>query len=81
MNIVDLYVQNLTKDGVNNIALKNDIKLSSDELDFTYNYIKNNYKDALRNKNNFNLEDYKKKFSEENFDKLNSLLKKYINYL
>ena len=40
MNIVDLYVQNLTKDGVNNIALKNDIKLSNDELDFTYNYIK-----------------------------------------
>ena len=33
MNIVDLYVQNLTKDGVNNIALKNDIKLSNETIE------------------------------------------------
>jgi len=81
MNIIDLYVSNLRKDDIMIFAKKNDINLSDSELDFIYNFIKNNYKEAIRNKDNFNLDEYKEKFSEENFYKIEKLLKKYISYL
>lgn len=81
MNIIDLYVNNLRKEDIDNFALKNNAKLSTSERDFIYDYIKNNYKEAIRKKDSFNLSLYKNKFSEENYQKINSLIKKYINYL
>lgn len=80
-NIIDLYINNLKKEDITNFASKNDINLSSSELDFTYDFIKNNYKDAIRNKDTFNLNKYKEKFSEENYLKIEKLIKKYISYL
>lgn len=81
MNIIDLYVNNLRKEDISLFAQKNDINLNDNELDFTYNFIKNNYKEAIKNKDTFNLSAYKDKFSEENFVKIEKLLTKYINYL
>ena len=81
LNIIDLYISNLRKEDIIMFAQKNDINLSEQELDFTYNFIKTNYKEAIKNKDNFNLNEYKEKFSEENFSKIEALLKKYINYL
>ena len=40
MNIVDIYMNNLRKDDVLNFATKKDIRLSNEELDFTYDFIK-----------------------------------------
>lgn len=81
MNIVDLYMRNLRKEDVINFALRNDIHLSDEEAIFTYDFIKNNYKDVMRNKDAYDFNDYKEKFSEENFKKIEILIKKYISYL
>lgn len=81
MNIIDLYISNLRKEDIVNFGIKKNIRLSNEELDFTYDFIKNNYKEVLKNKDSFNLLKYKEKFSEENFNKINDLIKEYINYL
>ena len=44
MNIVDIYMNNLRKEDIINFALKKDIRLSNEELDFTYGFIKTHYK-------------------------------------
>lgn len=81
MNIVDIYMSNLRKEDIVNFALKKDIRLSSDELDFTYDFIKKHYKEIMNDKYKYNFEDYRNKFSSENFEKINNLIKEYINYL
>lgn len=81
MNIVDIYMNNLRKDDVLNFALKKDIRLSSDELDFTYDFIKKHYKEIMQDKYKYNFKDYENRFSKENAEKINKLISEYINYL
>ncbi len=81
MNIIDLYVNSLRKEDILAFGKKNDILLNDSELDFTYDFIKNNYKDAIKNKDTFNLSAYKDRFSSENYEKIEKLLQKYISYL
>ena len=47
MNIVDIYMNNLRKDDVLNFATKKDIRLSNEELDFTYDFIKKHCREEL----------------------------------
>lgn len=81
MNIIELYINNLRREDITIFALKNGISLSAEELEFTYDFIKNNYKDVLKNKESFDFSKYKEKFSSENFSKIELLIKKYISYL
>ena len=81
LNIIDLYVQNLKKEDIINFGKKNNITLSDDELDFTYNLIKNDYKKILQNKEAFDLSAYRNNFTTENYQKIEELIKKYISYL
>lgn len=81
MNIIDLYVRNMTKDTIINFAIKNGITLSDEETDFVYQFIKNNYEEAIKDKDNFDFSKYKEKFSAENYVKIENLIKKYISYL
>lgn len=81
INIIDIYINNLKKEDIINFANKKDIRLSNKELDFTYNFIKNNYKEIMKDKYKYNLKDYKDKFSNENYNKIDKLIKEYINYL
>lgn len=71
----------LSKKDIADFACKYNIFLSRNELDFIYDFIKNNNQEILNNPKNFNLNLYKNKFSEENFTKLNNLYNKYIGYL
>lgn len=75
----------LSKENVNSFALKNNIELSESELDFTYDFVKKNWKTILSNHGMFDLEKYREKFSQENFPKVQKLLKesllKYHDYL
>ena len=64
---------------VNYFAVKNNIYLSDNELNFIYNYIKNNYMYLLDNTNSFDLSKYKNNFSEENYYKINNLINEYKN--
>lgn len=81
MDIIDLYVRNMSVSNVRDFAYKNDIDLSDEETDFVYNFIKNNYREVIKNRDSFDLSAYKEKFSEENFQKIEKLIKKYISYL
>ncbi len=78
-NIIERYIKNLSKEQVNNFALKNNVNLSGLELDFLYVFIKKNYKEILANPNLLNLDRYKTKFSEENFAKIKKLFNEYLS--
>ena len=67
----------LTKEDVQKFAIKNNVNLSEEELDFTYLFVKKNWKNILGNPNAFQFERYKDKFTEENFQKINRLIKEY----
>lgn len=47
--LIKSYIKSLTKDKIIDFALKNDIILNDNELDFIYLNIKNNYNDILNN--------------------------------
>ncbi len=76
-NVVESYINKITKSDINNFAIKNNINLNSNELDFIYNFIKTKYKEVLNNPNSFNLVKYKNNFSNENFIKINAIVNRY----
>ena len=82
--LIKNYVSTLTKDKVLEIALKNDIHLSENELDFIYRFIKKNY-EALYANPNIDLSKYKQYLSDENYVKIMKLVSdykiKYASYL
>lgn len=81
MNIIELYINNLRKDDIINFANKKDIRLSNNELDFTYDFIKKHYKEIIKDKYKYNFNDYRDKFSKENAEKISKLINEYISYL
>lgn len=77
LNLIEPYINNISKNDINNFALKNNINLNNNELEFIYNFIKTRYKDVLSNPSNFNLVKYKQNFSNENFIKINAIVNRY----
>ena len=53
----------LKKEDVDNFAKSKNTYLSSEELDFTYNFLKKNWQDILKNPNAFDINRYKNNFS------------------
>lgn len=80
-NLIETYINKLTKQDILNFAIKNNLKVTDEELDFVYNFIKYNYKTVLNNPNSFNLSNYKNNFSSENYNFINSLISKYIKFI
>ena len=84
-NIIEKYMSKLKKEDVNNFATSKNIYLSNEELDFTYDFIKKNWSDIIKNPNMLDIDRYKNKFSPENFVKVKKLIKesiiKYRSYL
>ena len=78
-NIIENYVNKLTISDIKIFLEKNDIYLNKNELLFTYQNIKNNWKDILNNKDSFNINDYAKYYSKDNFNKLNNIINEYRN--
>ena len=77
-NIIDRYMSRLEKEDVQNFAIKNNVSLREEELNFTYDCVKKNWRILLSNPNAFQDEKYRNHFTEENFVKINSLIKEYI---
>ena len=77
--IIENYINNLTKGKVLDFANQKNIKLSEDELNFTYNFIKKNYRTILSNPSLLNMDLYKNKYSKENFIKINKLIEEYYS--
>ena len=84
-NIIESYINRLSKDDINNFCISKNISLDQNELDFTYNFIKKNYKNILGNPRLFNINRYEKNYSKENFSKITKVYEeykqKYSNYL
>ncbi len=84
-NLIERFMNRLTIEDVNKFALKNNVNLSNDELEFTYSFVKKNWQNVLANPNSLNLERYRHMYSEENFLKIQKLFReysiKYKNYL
>lgn len=76
-NIIERYMEKLTKEQVSTFALKNNIFLSEEELDFTYLFVKKNWATVIANPNSLNLDRYKDKFTAENLGKIKKLFKEY----
>ncbi len=76
-NLIQKVMMRLTKEEVNNFAISKNINLSSEELDFTYEFVKKNWEQVIKNPNLLNLERYKDKFSPDNFVKIKKLFNEY----
>ena len=84
-NIIELYINKLNKEDITNVAISKNIYLNNEELDFTYEFIKKNWKDIIKNPNLFDIDRYKTKYTPENFIKIKKVFQeyfqKYRNYL
>ncbi|MCI8394425.1 MAG: hypothetical protein HFH86_02970 [Bacilli bacterium] len=76
-NIIERYMSILKREDVNQFAIKNNVYLSEEELNFTYEFVKKNWKIVLGNPNSFQFEKYKNHYTEENFLKMDRLIKEY----
>jgi len=76
-NIIKNYISILKKEDIIKFANKNNLKVTNDEIDFIYSFIKEKSDYYLKNPNSFDLANYKDKFSKENYIFLNNLINKY----
>lgn len=67
----------MTINDVNNFAISKNIYLSNEELSFVYEFISKNWEQVIKNPKLLNLERYKDRFSEENFNKIKKLFLEY----
>jgi len=81
LNIIEPYINNISKEDINNFAIKNNINLNKNELEFIYNFIKTKYKDVLNNPTNFSLVKYKNNYFFKNFIKINAIVNRYKKLL
>lgn len=77
-NIIGAYINKLTKDDVNKFAISKGANLSNEELEFTYSFIKKNWKDILKNSSIFDIERYSKYYSNDNFIKIKQVFNEYF---
>ncbi len=82
--LIQNYIEQLSKNQLNEFAIKNDIHLNDQELDYLLNLIKNNWQDILKDETKY-LETLKSKINEQEFIKINNLFtyykKRYKGYL
>ena len=78
-NLISRYMEKITMEDINNFAIRKNITLSDEELLFTYEFIKKNWNQILSNPNYLNLERYKNKYSNENFNKIKVLFNEYYS--
>ncbi len=75
--LIERYIDNLTIQDLNNLAIGKGIYLNQEELEFSYDFIKKNWKTVLSNHGIFDIEKYKNRFTDENFTKIKLLIKEY----
>ena len=74
INFIAMYINNMSINDFNNMALQQGIELSDKELDFSYNFIKDNWLDIFNNYDSFDFSKYKNKFSNDNYEKICKLI-------
>lgn len=83
--LIERFINKMTKEDIKNFASKKGAILSESELNFTYNFIKTNYKQVLSNPKLLELDRYKNNYTKENFEIISKVFQeysqKYSNYL
>ena len=83
-SLIENYVSTLTVEKLKEFALKNNIHLNQEELEFILNMIKESWNDILNDETKY-LEKLKDKLDKDNFNKIKELVlhykKKYKSYL
>ena len=80
MDLIKVYLNNLTENDSKIFLKNNNIELNEKEFKFLFNEIKNNYKKIIiEDENEINY--IKANINNESFKKLFSLLNKYKKYL
>lgn len=77
-NIIGMYINKLTKDDILKFSISKGANFSQDEIDFTYNFIKKNWKTVLKNPNLFDINRYSNHYSNINFLKLKQVYNEYL---
>ena len=75
--LIKNYINKLTIDDINSLAIKNNIVLNDKELSFVYNIVKNNYNDLLYGDSNFIFDKLKNNISNNNYSKIKELFNTY----
>ncbi len=75
--LIESYINKMSINDLNNFALRNNVQLDEEELTFTYNFVKKNWQSVLTNFNLFDFSKYKQFYSEENYLKIQQLIKEY----
>lgn len=75
--LIKNYINKLTVNDVNNLAISHNINLNQQELDFIYNKIKNNYETLLYGNNELIFNELKNKVSNDNYQKIKNLFNEY----
>lgn len=78
-NLIEKYMEKISKEDVNNFALSKNIMLSDEELNFVYDFITKNYKEMLNSPNLFDIDRYKTRFSPGNFEKIKKVFIEYFS--
>ncbi len=77
LNLIERFMNNLTQEQVNNFAVSKNVLLSEEELEFTYNFVKKNWRSIISNPTLLNIERYQNKYSKENFTKIKQIFLEY----
>ena len=75
--LIKNYINKLTINDINSLAIKNNIYLDDLELNFVYNKIKNNYNDLLYGDSTYIFNELKNNVSENNYFKIKELFNTY----
>lgn len=68
--LIKNYINNLKQNDIYNFAIKNNINLTNDEINYLYKLIKNNYQEIIYNDPDNILKDLKQNISEDSFEKI-----------
>lgn len=77
--LIKNYINKLTINDINGLAIKNNINLNDSELNFIYNKIKNNYNELLYNDSTNIFNELKNNVSNDNYLKIKELFTTYKN--
>ena len=76
IKIIEIYINNITKNQANDFLEENDIYLNEKEFDYLFSKIKSNYKEII-NEYILNFKEIKDNITEQNYIRLISLFNKY----
>ncbi|MBQ9318821.1 MAG: DUF2624 family protein [Bacilli bacterium] len=77
--LIKNYINKLTKQDINSLAIQHNVNLTDQELNYLYNQIKNHYNDLLYGDTEYLFNDLKKNVTDNNYFKIKELYTTYKN--